>query len=95
MVHQILKVGGKHRVVLKNTNFMKKLRWDGTLYASGMVGWHNAVARWHVKCGTRRELGVYVINQWEELMRIPVPGVNGRIGCLAGIYVVVSLLSSS
>jgi hypothetical protein len=29
--------------------------------------------------GTRREVGVYVINRCEESMRIPVPGVNERI----------------
>jgi hypothetical protein len=52
---------------------MKKLGWGGTL------DWHNAVARRHVECGTGRELGVYVINRCEELMRIPVPGVSGRI----------------
>jgi hypothetical protein len=58
---------------------MKKLGWDGTLDGSGMMDWHIAVARWHVECGTGRELGDYVINRCEELMRIPVPGISGRI----------------
>jgi hypothetical protein len=73
------KWGGKHRLLFQGTDFMKKLGWDGTLDASGMMDWHIAVARWHVECGTGRELGDYVINRCEELMRIPVPGFNGRI----------------
>lgn len=66
-------------MVVQSTDFMKKLGWDGTLYASGVMDWHIAVARWHVECGTGRELGIYVINRCEQLMRILVPGVNGRI----------------
>jgi hypothetical protein len=38
---------------------------------------------------------VYIINQCEELMGIPVTGVNGGIGCLAGIDAVVSQLAPS
>lgn len=55
-------------MILQGTEFMKKLRWGGTLDGSGMMGWHSAVARWHVECGTGRGLGIYVIDRCEKLM---------------------------